>query len=123
MDRGGNAEQAERPPLGHFCKHGTPYHHEKTVQGWLAANTPSFFDKDEWPPNSPDLNPLDYYLWGRLEALVNTKRFESVDSLKAAITSAWMRLDNEEVAAACAEFRDRLKLCVQAGGKHFRDGY
>jgi hypothetical protein len=23
-----------------------------------------------WPPRSPDLNPLDFYLWGRLNTLV-----------------------------------------------------
>ena len=23
-----------------------------------------------WPPRSPDLNPLDFYLWGHLKALV-----------------------------------------------------
>jgi len=21
--------------------------------------------KDQWPPNSPDLNPLDYHVWGQ----------------------------------------------------------
>ena len=24
---------------------------------WIAANCPQFISKDEWPPNSPDLNP------------------------------------------------------------------
>ena len=24
-----------------------------------AAHSPDFIDKDAWPPNSPDLNPLD----------------------------------------------------------------
>jgi len=22
--------------------------------------------KDKWPPNSPDLNPLDYHVWGAM---------------------------------------------------------
>jgi len=25
-----------------------------------------FIGKDEWPPNSPDLNPLDYHVWGAM---------------------------------------------------------
>jgi len=29
-----------------------------------AAHCPDFIDKDAWPPKSPDLNPLDYYVWG-----------------------------------------------------------
>jgi len=28
------------------------------------ANCTDFIAKDEWPPNSPDLNPLDYHVWG-----------------------------------------------------------
>ena len=29
-----------------------------------AAHSPDFIDMDAWPPNSPDLNPLDYHVWG-----------------------------------------------------------
>jgi len=29
-----------------------------------AAHCPDFIDKGTWPPNSPDLNPLDYHVWG-----------------------------------------------------------
>ena len=33
----------------------------------LAAGQLSrFITKDQWPPNSPDLNPMDYYLWGAM---------------------------------------------------------
>jgi len=31
---------------------------------WLKVNCNGFFAKDQWPPNSPDLNPLDYHVWG-----------------------------------------------------------
>ena len=30
---------------------------------WLQANCPDFFTKDQWPPNSPDLNPVEYRVW------------------------------------------------------------
>jgi len=29
---------------------------------WLGKHCPDFTDKDSWPPNSPDLNPLDYHV-------------------------------------------------------------
>jgi hypothetical protein len=35
----------------------TPFH---TVQKWCEENLPDFIPKDEWPPISPDLNPLDF---------------------------------------------------------------
>ena len=35
----------------------TPHTHEKT-QEWCSKNFPAFIEKDRWPPNSPDLNPM-----------------------------------------------------------------
>ena len=30
----------------------------------LQRKTPKFISSDLWPPNSPDLNPVDYRIWG-----------------------------------------------------------
>jgi len=29
--------------------------------------TPTFISLDVWPPNSPDLNPVDYKVWGVMQ--------------------------------------------------------
>src|SRR6218665_1831761 len=47
-----------------FQQHGTPAHTARVTQEWLHANCPEIIEKDRWPPNSPDLNPLDYHVWG-----------------------------------------------------------
>jgi len=39
-------------------------HTASLAQDWLSRNCPEFIWKEEWPPNSPDLNPLDYHVWG-----------------------------------------------------------
>ena len=41
-------------------QNGAPAHGAKLAQDWLTSHCPDFIDKDSWPPNSPDLNPLDY---------------------------------------------------------------
>jgi len=41
---------------------GAPAHMAKLAQDWIAANCSEFIGKDEWPPNSPDLNSLDCHV-------------------------------------------------------------
>ena len=40
---------------------GAPAHAAKSSQQWLAARCADFINMHAWPPNSPDLNPLDYH--------------------------------------------------------------
>ncbi|QQP50602.1 Transposable element tcb1 transposase, partial [Caligus rogercresseyi] len=47
-----------RCPLDGLCGLRDP---AKLVQSWLKKNVPNFWDFNIWPPNSPDLNPCDYY--------------------------------------------------------------
>ena len=102
-----------------FQQDGAPAHTAKINQEWLSNNIPDFFNKDEWPPSSPDLNPCDYYLWGRMEAIVNNHAHKSLQALKRAILRSWNDLDHEEVARACNNFPERLKMCIKARGKRF----
>jgi len=39
---------------------------QQVNQQWLAACCPDFIDEDSWPPNRPDINPLDYHVWGSM---------------------------------------------------------
>ena len=49
---------------------GTLHIHQET-QEWCCQHFPSFIDKDVWPANSPDLNPLDYYIWDEFTQAIN----------------------------------------------------
>jgi len=41
-----------------------------------------------WPPNSPDLNPVDYAVWGALQQMVyRRRRFTSIEQLRRASLS------------------------------------
>ena len=47
-----------------FQKDGAPAHTSRVTQeDWLEQHCPDFIKKDEWPPNSPNLNPLDFHVW------------------------------------------------------------
>ena len=49
-----------------FQQDGATSHMHHLTQQWCHDNFPSFIDKNHRPPNSPDLNPLDYSIWDEL---------------------------------------------------------
>jgi len=55
-----------------------PAHTNHLVQNWLLDNIDMFWSKEFWPPNSPDLNPLDYYVWSVVERVTNKSRHPNV---------------------------------------------
>ena len=65
-----------------FQQDSAPAHKAKVVQDWCRAQIPDFISSSESSPSSPDLNPLDYSIWGIFEARVNAVQHRSVDSLK-----------------------------------------
>ena len=49
---------------------GAPSHTNRITQEHLDANTSEFIGKDNWPPQSPDLNPMDQHVWDSLSEKV-----------------------------------------------------
>ena len=43
-----------------FQQDGVPSHRAKSTIEFLQQNVPNFIEPSVWPPNSPDLNPVDY---------------------------------------------------------------
>ena len=51
------------PP--HYTRHVRDYLNESFPNRWLGRGGPV-----AWPPRSPDLTPLDIYIWGHMKTLV-----------------------------------------------------
>jgi len=104
-----------------FQQDGAPAHSARLAQEWLQQHTPDYINKDEWPPNSPDLNPLDYHVWGAM--LERYKSFTPKPKTKAELTAVlqqiWDELPQEPINKAITAFRKRLQACVAANGGHF----
>lgn len=103
-----------------FQQDGAPAHTSGIVQEWLSKQDPSrvgtFWPKDFWPPNSPDLNPLDYYVWGAVEARSNEHRHPNTSSLSLAIRRAFRMLPKHSLKKACDSFRSRLEAVLANNG-------
>jgi len=69
-----------------------------------------------WPPNSPDLNPLDYYVWSVIERITNKSLHPNVTSLRTAIEAAFVGMDSATLQRACDCFRPRIEAVIQANG-------
>ena len=71
------------------------------------------------PGPSPDLNPLDFGIWGALEAKVGRVPYQSVEAMKAAVNQEWANMSDDFVQRVCAAFRPRIEKCIEANGSHF----
>ena len=69
-----------------FQQDSAPPHNSRNVQTyldsiyenrWMGTNGPI-----KWPPRSPDITPLDYFLWGWLKSQVYSATVEHLDTQK-----------------------------------------
>ena len=49
-----------------FVQDGAPAHFSKAAQTWCQKNLPNLISKDNWPANSPDLNPVGH-IWSNTD--------------------------------------------------------
>ena len=102
-----------------FQQDSAPAHKAKITQAWCQANLSDFITSSCWPPSSPDLNQLDYSIWGILESRVNTKRHTSIESLKVTLLREWDKLSMKSVRAAIDAWPKRLNAVVEQKGRRF----
>ena len=69
------------PP--HFSCFGTDVLNERFPDAWIGRGGPI-----PWPPRSPDLSPLDFFLWGYIKNIVYAEKIRNIQQLQERITSA-----------------------------------
>lgn len=109
----------------YYQQDGCPAHYHRAVrehlnsvfpQRWIGRGGPV-----PWPPRSPDLTPLDFYLWSELKRLVYREEHESRDALVNAIVDAFniVRSDRDTLIKLKDNQLKRARLCIQRRGLHF----
>ena len=64
---------------------------------------------DLWPPNSPDLNPIDYKIWVIIQQRVQSTKVQDVKDLIQRLIDAWAGVE-----ASVNDHRRRyLHTCIQ----------
>ena len=64
-------------------------HRARETVHLLTRETPDFITPALWPANSPDLNPVDYQIWGKLQERVYRSQIRDVDQLMSHLIEEW----------------------------------
>ena len=96
-----------------------PCHVSNRSIEWLKDHCYDLVLKDCWPPSSPDLNPLDYFVWGYVETHTNRRTHTTKASLITSIKENFASMDKAMVTKACAAFRGRVEAVIEAEGGFF----
>ena len=84
---------AIRSVAGDFFTYNAPAHRAGDTVEFFSRHTLDFISPLPWPPSSPDLNPVDYEVWGMLQQRVYHSRIRDVDHLKQRLIEEWHCFD------------------------------
>lgn len=106
-----------------FQQDGAPAHTAGASQAWLHANFANRYIGRgsilNWPPRSPDLNPLDFFLWGYVKSGVYRHSVDDVGTLRQHVTDALRDVTPEMLDSCRRNFLKRLNCCIECNGAHF----
>lgn len=108
-----------------FQHDGAPPHFSKKARDFLSTKFPENRVIGRgyghpWPPRSPDLSPLDYYLWGTLKARVYHQFVpRNINELKEKIFEEVQNLETDELQRAINHLLVRAQCVVEADGGLF----
>jgi hypothetical protein len=76
--------------------------------------------EQNWPPRSPDLNQLDYHVWGYMKPMAYVRKVNTRDELLRRVLNAARRINNAAVLHKVTCFlATQLRKCIQADRDHF----
>lgn len=107
-----------------FQNDGCPGHWRIIVRDYLNNVFPNaWIGRDgpiPWPPRSPDLTPLDFYIWGRAKELVYATEVNTREELIRRIEEAFAMIRQEiRLRTTTVEIRKRCRACIRSGGHQF----
>lgn len=107
-----------------FQQDGHPAHTSIVAQGNLNRKFPNrwigkYSNFQEWPPRSPDLTPLDFFLWGYLKDQVYQTLPQNRDDLINRIQTAFLQVSPQMLSRVRESFVRRVVLCEEHNGGYF----
>jgi len=72
-----------------------------------------------WPARSPDLTPLDFFLWSTVKHYIYRERINNREELNEKIIEAFATITPEMLRNTQQNLIRRAQLCLQCDGGHF----
>lgn len=105
-----------------FQQDGAPPHYKQSVRSALDARFPGKWmgrgGPIAWPPRSPDLTPLDFFLWGYVKNIVYSEKIRNIDHLRQRILVAVASVTPVMLTNTWREIEYRLDICRATNGSH-----
>jgi hypothetical protein len=109
----------------YFQQDGAPAHNAQQVttflqnrfqENWIGTNGPV-----RWPPRSPDISVLDFFLWGYIQHKVYRNRNRVPQELRNAVEVEFRNLRRRSVIVlnALRRITKMCQKCIRANGNHF----
>uniref|UniRef100_A0A914CNM1 Tc1-like transposase DDE domain-containing protein n=1 Tax=Acrobeloides nanus TaxID=290746 RepID=A0A914CNM1_9BILA len=106
-----------------FMHDDSPAHRKLDVQEFLEHEVPHHWigvgsNYSNWPHHSPDIIPLNYFLWGFIKSQIYKTPIESDDivELRHRINSAFKKVTKEMLKEAVEDFKVRLEKLLHVRG-------
>lgn len=101
-----------------FHQDSAPSHSSKKTLKFLNDNRIPFIKPQDWMPNSPDVAPCDYFLWGYLKSKVNSHKVTTINGLKKVIKSEFAKIPQEMINRALKSWPKRCRFVYYNKGSH-----
>ncbi|GBN54935.1 hypothetical protein AVEN_227632-1 [Araneus ventricosus] len=107
-----------------FQQDGAPPHWGMIVRDFLDENFPDRWcgrgGPISWPPRSPNITPLDFFLWGFVKNIVYKTPVPSLDEPKRRIVTTIQNVTPQLLENTWREIEFRLDVLRATKGSHVR---
>jgi hypothetical protein len=107
-------QQDGAPP--HYANIVRDYLNQELDDRWIGRGVTN--GNLAWPARSPDLTPLDFYLWGHVKDLVYGRKPTDYYQLMEFITEAFTQITPEIRRSVVRSIPKRFQNCINDGGAH-----
>lgn len=98
-----------------FMQDNAPPHRSNFAKKWITENSIKVL---EWPPTSPDFNPIEN-LWDHMDKELRHMKPTNLDELQQMIQEVWSKITNAQCQKLVDSMPRRMAKCIRSSGGSF----